>query len=111
MRGLITVSLVVLGTFTASGQTFEVASIKANVSGQEGIHTHMPDSKGGELVIENAPLSMILEMAFDVKDYALNAPDWTNSLRFDVVAKVPPKTTRKQGLAMMQALLAERFGL
>jgi uncharacterized protein (TIGR03435 family) len=46
-----------------------------------------------------------------VKDYQIQGPDWLNSTRFDVAAKVPLKITEEQGRQMIQKLLADRFNL
>jgi uncharacterized protein (TIGR03435 family) len=46
-----------------------------------------------------------------VKDFQISGPDWMNSTRFDVVAKLPANTTREQVPQMLQALLADRFKL
>jgi uncharacterized protein (TIGR03435 family) len=38
-------------------------------------------------------------------------PDWLDSDRYDIAAKVPPGATKEQMNLMLQRLLAERFGL
>jgi uncharacterized protein (TIGR03435 family) len=53
----------------------------------------------------------MLTNAFDIKDYQLQAPDWVDSERFIVTAKIPPNTTKEQFRLMLQRLLAERFQL
>jgi len=105
MRAMATAGLVVL-TSQAFGQAFEVASIKPNVSGDGHSSTHT--SKGGA-TMRNVSLKQCIEMAYDVKDYALSGPDWLGSERFDIVAKPPSGTPEDQFKPMMQALLADRF--
>jgi uncharacterized protein (TIGR03435 family) len=39
------------------------------------------------------------------------APNWLDSVRFDIVAKVPEGATKEQAKVMLQNLLAERFKL
>ena len=66
----------------------------------------------GRIDYANVSLRDLIRQAYDVKDYQVVAPDWMNSARFDVQAKLPPDTTQRSDNAlMMQALLAERFGL
>ena len=53
----------------------------------------------------------LLMTAYDVKAYQVNSPDWFDTERYDVAAKVPAGTTREQVHVMWQNLLADRFGL
>src|ERR1019366_7694098 len=41
----------------------------------------------------------------------LSAPNWMDTARFNVVAKIPSGADRRQFDSMLQKLLAERFGL
>src|SRR5258708_6350857 len=70
----------------AFGQSYEVASIKPNNSGSGGSSTH---SNRGEMMMKNVSLKQLVQMAYDVKDYSMSAPDWLGSEHFDIVAKVP----------------------
>jgi uncharacterized protein (TIGR03435 family) len=55
-------------------------------------------------------MNVILQTVFGLfDDQILNQPDWTYQTRFDIVAKVPPGTTKDQANQMMQNLLKERF--
>jgi uncharacterized protein (TIGR03435 family) len=54
---------------------------------------------------------MLLTRAYGVKMYQISGPDWIDSERYDIVAKVPPDTTREQFNIMLQNLLNERFKL
>jgi uncharacterized protein (TIGR03435 family) len=74
-----------------------------------------------------APLSNILMTAFDVPANRLKAPDWTANVvtpirnnvfkvdptaaRYDIVANVPPGTTKAQAREMLKNLLVDRFKL
>jgi uncharacterized protein (TIGR03435 family) len=49
--------------------------------------------------------------AYDVKEYQVRGPDWLNTERYDIIAKVPAGTTDEQVKRMWQNLLAERFGV
>jgi len=102
---------------------FEVASIRENIKSVDG-RTHIyrhPDD--GQFVAINASLRALLQFAFDMPDAQfLNAPDWARSKNFDIEAKADSAVDdwmRKQDgdhakaakQKMVQALLAERFGL
>jgi uncharacterized protein (TIGR03435 family) len=60
----------------------------------------------------NTPLKQWIEMGLSVRDYALKAPSWLDTSRFDLDAKVPREPADQKAPAeMMKALLIERFGL
>jgi uncharacterized protein (TIGR03435 family) len=44
-----------------------------------------------------------------VKFWQILGPDWLNSLRFDITARIPEGASKDQSLAMMRNLLEERF--
>ena len=60
---------------------------------------------------QNMPLAVLITMAYGVDHNQVSGPDWLNTERFDIVAKVPPGSTRVQCQAMLRNLLAERFHL
>jgi uncharacterized protein (TIGR03435 family) len=93
---------------------FEVASIKpAPPPAANMIMVRMRGGPGsddpGRLDWQNVSLRNMLTNAFNLKEYQLQGPDWLNSERFDVSAKIPANTTREQFRLMLQKLLAERF--
>ena len=101
---------------SADGPRFEVASVKPNKSGDGPIS--MGTQPGGRLTMVNVPLRLLIRNAYQVQDFQLvNAPDWINSERFDIVAKAaenfPPPTPGNPGPLqfMMRSLLADRFQL
>jgi uncharacterized protein (TIGR03435 family) len=92
---------------------FDVASVKpsvesanamANVS--RGLHID-----GAMVSFNGMPLKWYIHYAYTVKESQVSGPDWLNSERVDIVAKLPAGATRDQIPAMMQALLADRFKL
>jgi uncharacterized protein (TIGR03435 family) len=96
--------------------TFEVASIKPAAPQEMGrmmVGISGGPRKGsrdpGQMTFTNVSLSMLVSVAYDVKDYQVHCPDWMNSARFDIVAKVPKGATEDDTRVMMQNLLAERF--
>jgi uncharacterized protein (TIGR03435 family) len=76
----------------------------ANVS--RGLHID-----GAMVSFNGMPLKWYVHFAYTVKESQVSGPDWLNSERIDVVAKLPAGATREQIPAMMQALLADRFKL
>ena len=66
-------------------QSFEVASIKPSKPGQTGSGSH---ERAGQVYLDNYSLKDTILMAYDLKDYAISAPDWTGSAHFNFVAKL-----------------------
>jgi len=102
---------------------FEVASIKPATSGSNGVRgsCHGIDSLYtaeapplGRCEISDGRLSHMVGIAWDITMPMLKTgPDWIQrgDERFNLVAKAedPPRTTERQLLQMLQALLIERF--
>lgn len=113
MRGIRLCILAALAT-AAVCQEFEVASIKPNNSASGSSSTH---TDRGRLTATNVSLRSLITMAYGLKDYQLEGPDWLGTTRFDITAKfaeeAPKKTAEYNPFfeAMMQKLLAERFKL
>jgi uncharacterized protein (TIGR03435 family) len=107
--------LTILACARAQTIQFEVASIKPSVP--DGGRMRMwvyggPGSKDpGLYTCENYPLRGLIMDAFGLKDYQLSGPDWMQSSRFMVSAKIAEGTTKEQFHVMMQNLLIERFKL
>ncbi len=60
----------------------------------------------------NATMLDLIRTAYNVDaDKVLGGPSWLESDRFDILAKVPPKTSLDTARLMLQALLADRFKL
>jgi uncharacterized protein (TIGR03435 family) len=125
MRLALSLAAVTLGAWVAAGPLlhsqdaklqFEVASIRASAAAA-GPHPRVrivggPGSRTPtRFVTENVSLYYLVSSAYDVKRYELVAPRWMESTAFDVTASVPEGATREQFRAMLQNLLAERFGL
>ncbi len=96
----------------ALGQEFEVVSVKPNKSASNSSSTH---SDQGRLSASNVSLRSLIVMAYGVKDYQVEAPDWLRWERYDLAAKFPealPRNREKYGAAlqaMLQKMLLERF--
>jgi uncharacterized protein (TIGR03435 family) len=70
---------------------------------------------GSQLTIANAPLQRIAGAAFSIGedriDSLLTGPNWMTTECYDITAKLPAGATAAQLPAMLQALLAARFGM
>jgi uncharacterized protein (TIGR03435 family) len=108
--------VVCLSVAAAFGQTgdklsFEVASIKpAPPQPMNQIRIGM-QADGGMLRYTNVSLKECIRVAYKVKDFQIEGPDWLGSTRFDITAKFPAGATQDQVPEMLQALLTERFKL
>lgn len=111
----------------AQAPSFEVASVKPAAPDSaasrmpaalpEAIQEQMRMSGGpgtkdpGRITYNGVTLKMLLKRAYDISPDQISGPDWLDSERYDIVAKVPPGTTPEQFRLMLQNLLAERFEL
>ena len=91
--------------------TFEVASIK--VAAAIDPHSQrMPTPRDpGRFMRRDTPLATLIMTAYHLNGFEFSGPSWLTSARFDITAKVPEGATQAQQMAMLQNLLAERFGL
>ena len=65
----------------------------------------------GQMTFNNVSLKDLIQTAWDVKAYQIAGPNWLESERFDITAKVPKGATKAQSRLMLQNLLEERFKL
>jgi uncharacterized protein (TIGR03435 family) len=102
----------------ASAQTpaFEVASVKI----AEPITPAMVQAGRAQIGVTIDALNVriskfsmfeLMTLAFQVKGHQISGPTWMVTERYDVQAKLPEGGKRGQVPAMLQTLLAERFGL
>ncbi len=116
-----------------SGPKFEVASVKASVPGPPlagGMGARSGGGGGGGGAGGGCPLRlridssrvdigcatpvMLIGYAYRFPPGRITGPEWMmgpGSTRFDITAKIPPGVQADQVPEMLQALLAERFGL
>jgi uncharacterized protein (TIGR03435 family) len=117
VRTIIGASLVVMSACAAFAQSatpppsFEVASIKPAAPLTPGKVMIGVRRDPGRVTYSGMPLKEIIRNAYRVKTYQISGPAWLDSERFDIMAKLPDGATEEQVPEMMQALLAERFGL
>jgi uncharacterized protein (TIGR03435 family) len=107
--------LAAAGIVCARAQSFEVASVKvAPVLNGDLYRINLGTVQHDTVTLTNASLADCIRFAYGLtSDAQLAGPDWIKSkeVRYDIVAKALPDTTREQVLRMMRALLAERFKL
>lgn len=105
---------------TAQAPSFEVASIKLNKTGDPQTVPQM--QPGGRVTLINRTLRSLVQFAYSSLESQLHArqivggPDWTDTDRFDVVAKMegspaPGPAAANLGRVMMRTLLEDRFQL
>ena len=103
------------------GLSFDVASVKPAV--MPSIAQLVQAAQAGKLprigmTIEGTrvdfalmSLADLIPIAYGVKPFQVAGPDWLNSERFDIQARMPEGSTSEQVPQMLRALLAERFQL
>lgn len=90
--------------------TFEAASVKPASPNQSAVDFVV--SPGGRLRIVNLTLAGMIREAYHLKYYQVSGgPGWVETDRFNVEAKASGDATRNELMAMLQALLTERFQL
>jgi hypothetical protein len=92
---------------------FEVASIRPSDpilspadAAKIGVHID-----GARVNLTKLSLNDCLAAAFKVKLQQISGPEWMASERFDINAKLPAGSNTDQIPLMVQALLADRFGM
>src|SRR5579872_2578630 len=115
MRTMTTAGFAFLTAFglycqTAAVPEFVVASVKAAPppTSMGFLRVGMKDGPG-TVNYDNVSLLDVLTRAYGVKDHQIVGPDWLRSERYNIVAKMPPDSTKDQIPAMLQTLVADRF--
>ena len=93
---------------------FDVATVKPAASQPMGMmrvgSSGGPGTKDpGRYTATNMSLANLLMQAYDIKRFQLTGPNFLDSERFDVTAKVPEGASKEQFRLMLQGLLEERF--
>jgi uncharacterized protein (TIGR03435 family) len=107
----------------AGPATFDVASVKIShapdavmlftpgMTDSASGHMRVP-GVGGNVAMTNWSLTTLISAAWDLGAGQLSGgPSWLGSERYDIIAKTSPNATQADLRIMLQALLAERFGL
>jgi len=98
--------------------SFEVASVKPTAGGQVNVGGQIWTSAGssfkpgGAFEAVNATLGSIIRLAYGLRDFqTVGAPEWIDTVRFDIQARGPQGAVESDGPQRLQSLLAERFAL
>jgi len=90
--------------------TFDVVSVKRNTS--NGGSFSAGPRPGGVYQATNAPVSVFIIFAYDIRDYQLvGGPRWLRTDRFDISARAGRDASTSELRLMVQSLLEERFKL
>lgn len=113
--------LTVTAAFAQSKPAFEVATIKPappmdavklaaamQAGGKLPIGANIDSQRAEYLYMD---LKSLMSYAYGVKPYQITGPDWMQSTRFDIIAKMPEGSTKSDASKMLQTLLEERFKL
>ena len=93
--------------------TFEVATIKP-VEPEAKAGRYILMQGNNRFVVKNYTLKLLVAAAYDISSKVISGgPAWLEADRFDIVALTPgdAKPPRQQQMAMLRALLADRFKL
>jgi len=106
----LTLAIVAALALHVHAQTFDVASIKRNVSGEprSGVRT-LP---GGRIAVINQTFRQIVRSAYGSNDIeVIGGPDWIDADRWDINASAGTSEPDVALEPMLKALLADRFKL
>jgi uncharacterized protein (TIGR03435 family) len=111
-RTMVRMAALLAGTSLCWAQTFEVASVRANVANDRTVTVKV--SPDGRFTARGYTLALLIQRAYAVRyGYVLGGPGWAYADRFDIAAKasVPGRFTEAQLRPMLADLLAGRFRL
>lgn len=103
-----------LTALVASGQppvTFEAASIRRNLSGEQNTRI---DISGNRLTVTNASLKTLIRNGWELQSFQFTGgPPWLDTEMYDISATTGTheKIDAEQLKPLLRSLLAERFGL
>src|SRR4051812_31414184 len=100
----------------AQTPAFEVASVKVSEPITPALVQSGRLNMGvtiDSINVRISKLSMLelVALAYQIKGHQISGPDWISNQRYDIQAKLPEGGARRQVPAMLQTLIAERFGM
>jgi uncharacterized protein (TIGR03435 family) len=97
---------------TAKAQTvFAVASIRPSTTDVKFEADGATETQPGHLKMRDVTVGTCIKWAYGVQQSQIAGPGWMSQVRYDIEAKADGPASVDEMHAMMQALLAERFGL
>lgn len=112
MKNALKIVVLLAASSVLSAQTFEVASIRRNMSGS--MNTQINRMEGGRLSITNASLKTLIRNAYGLQAFQLGGgPGWLDTDMYDIEAKTgrPEKISEEELPALLRSLLEDRFHL
>lgn len=100
--------------------SFDVATVKPSALDMQRIAADIQAGRmpkiGPEIGATRATysfmtLNQLIAMAWSVRPYQINGPDWLGTAHFDIEATIPEGATKDDAPAMLRSLLEERFNL
>ena len=90
-------------------QSFEVVSIKAAQPSPMNQIQMRQSSDPGMVRYSNHSLRDLIRIAYRIKDFQVQGPEWMDTARFDVTGKLPAGASEQQVPEMLQSMLTDRF--
>jgi len=104
-------SAAAFGQSVESPSGFEAADVHESAPARNAF-MRGPRIHGGLYEIRIASVVDLISKAYGINENEiLGGPSWIEMDRFDVIGKLPPKSTQESAKPMLQALLADRFKL
>jgi uncharacterized protein (TIGR03435 family) len=95
----------------AQQPSFAVATIHPSAADVKFEHDGSIEVSGDTLLMKDVMVQSCIKWAYDVQDSQISGPGWVESDRFDITAKSDGPAGEAAMKKMLQALLADRFGL
>src|ERR1700753_3288390 len=99
--------IVLLAGSALAQPAFEAASVKA--ASPAAKYQNWEFSPGGVVKFENVRLSRIIQVAYGGLDWQMEGPRWLDDARYDIMARAAGNPKEAEMLAMLRALLEDRF--
>jgi uncharacterized protein (TIGR03435 family) len=114
-------ALTAIAAFAQTKPAFEVATIKPaapldqakmiaamQAGGKMPVGANIGTSQAEYIYMD---LKSLIARAYTVKPYQITGPDWLQTTRFDIIAKMPAGASKADEPKMLQSLLEDRFKL
>jgi uncharacterized protein (TIGR03435 family) len=105
------VAVSIAGAQPVTAPSFDSASIKPSPNGPKLEDSEHTDITPGSISMLGVTLRSSMKWAYGVRDDQVLGPAWLATEHYDIVAKAAGPTPVPQLRLMLQALLADRFGL
>jgi uncharacterized protein (TIGR03435 family) len=112
MKRITWLTLLAMLPVLAQQPKFEIADVHASTTARGFVQNFGGILSDGKYINRDATMLNLIEAAYGVsEDVIVGGPNWVDLDLFDVVGKVPAGSTLADANLMLQALLADRFGL